>query len=178
MPSVYELTGLAAQLADLLDDAEDLGDASILAAVGAFEVDVVAKVGALGHVILTMQDMQAQARRDGERARTAQAAWKRKETRVRGLLQSLLEAHEDLTGSAKVQALYGTATLSRRPDYVTPSELEDWPAQWLRTRTEVVTEPDRDAARAAMDAAMAGGEAVPPGFARVERTSVVWRGAK
>lgn len=176
MPTVYDLTGWARRLADIIDampeDAEDvhIGDAIAMAA-DAYEGAIEDKVEAIGHVLDAFADHRDLAKREAARYGRIAKLWDRRRDRVRGLLDELLTSHETLTGSPKVRTTSGTATLSERTVYTYPASVDDWPEPYVETVTQV--RPDRAAAKAAIDAG-----ASYEGFSKAVVKIPMWRPVK
>lgn len=160
MPTTYDLIGWAGRLAELLDEVGDHEDPQALEALeacaDAYDASMTDKVGALVHVLQSLEAHALVAKADKQRAADAEAHWKRQQARVRGLLSQLMQAHADLSGERKVSTTYATVSLSRRKEYSYPAEA-DWPIGWVQIVETVKV--DKQAAKAAIDAGTA-----PMGF--------------
>lgn len=171
MPTTHDLVGVAKELATALDEALD-SDGEVPEELGALldrHLDATAdKAAAIGHVLTAIGDELAIVAEDKRRAATAARRLAAKQERVRGLLHDLLEAHRELTGTAKIRTVYGTAYLARRTSYRLPDLLDAWPADL------VLLEPRADTARAR--ARMKAGESLGEGFKVVVTHSPAWRG--
>ena len=172
MPTVDDLEGWAARLAEVLDAADhDSMDQALDLAAEAYTGAVADKAAAIGHVLDAMADNRDRCRAEAKRMRSCAAKWDGRREAVRGLLSRLLTAHEELTGEAKIRTAYGTASMSTITSYDYPDSVDEWPGGFVTVET--VRRPDRDAAKAAIKAGSA-----PEGFGATVTRRPSWRPLK
>lgn len=172
MPTVHELTGWAARLAEVLDAApDDADDAEVMAALhlaaDAYEAAVADKVDAIGHVLEALETHRDVCKADAQRYGRLQARWEARRQRVYTLLGDLLTAHARLSGRGNIKATSGTAYLQDVATYTYPDDVDQWPEEWVQVRRV----PVRSKAQAALKA----GEQVPDGFAAGSERRPRWR---
>jgi len=172
MPTVHELTGWAARLAEVLDAAsEDTDDAEVMAALhlaaDTYEAAVADKVDAIGHVLEALETHRDVCKAEAQRYGRLQARWEARRQRVYALLGDLLTAHAGLSGKGSVKATSGTAYLQDVATYTYPDDIDDWPEEWVQVRRV----PVRSHAQAALKA----GLPVPEGFESGTERRPRWR---
>lgn len=154
----------------LVEDLEESGgelSPAMEARLAAFGDGVREKLAALHALCLRLEVEQAaldaEAKRIADRARS----WGRARDRVKALAQSVLEAHERVTGESKVAQPRVTAWLQANPPALeAPEDVTAWPAEFVELR------PHAQWAKAL--AALKDGREIP-GFRLVQGRGMRWK---